>query len=100
MTELELRGLFDELCAKTSASDEGSGRLDFDGWLSWEWLNKQIGPPGSSALLTPVGAESIWNRIVPPSPGTAGADEFVQLANAVASDCQRATAIQAWRRSR
>lgn len=77
--------------------------LSFEDWLTWEWLDGKVGPPGSSAVITHEAALLLWSRVVSrPSvhPALAGVAEFVELAQTVQHECRRATAIQATLRGR
>ena len=105
LDEAWLRREFEEL----RGGGGGEAGLPFGAWMSWGWLKDRVGPPGSSAAVTPAAALELWERVVPcggpgggqaASGGLAGLPEFLELAGTLQSECLRATAIQSALRGR
>lgn len=87
---------FAELCHREDGVTEA---ISMETWLGWPWLQQQLGPPGSRALLTEEAARTIWRRLIPEG-NQATPGDFVKLYEEVCISCKRATAIQAVLRGR
>lgn len=86
---------FGELCSATTQ------RVTYTRWRDWHWLRERVGPPGSSALLTPEAAEEIWLRNCAGSlDATADVADFSHLVRDIEVRCAQATRIQSIFRGR
>eukprot|EP00931_Biecheleriopsis_adriatica_P023056 TRINITY_DN14655_c0_g1_i2.p1 TRINITY_DN14655_c0_g1~~TRINITY_DN14655_c0_g1_i2.p1 ORF type:complete len:382 (-),score=67.14 TRINITY_DN14655_c0_g1_i2:208-1353(-) len=97
---------FKRLCGAHAENQKQA--LTFEDWLSWDWLRDRIGPPGSKAMITLQGAQDLWTRVVTNSIGTeadtgralAREQNFLDLAEALHTECGVATVLQSALRGR